>query len=73
MVYLITGVIAMTAQSLLLRAPSVRKVLNIPMMPVRAQVKPPTFLESVKFGIEWVGGKSAEARAQQRAQTRKKF
>lgn len=73
MVYLLTGVIAMTAQSIILRTPSIRKALDIPRIPDHARVKPPTFLESVKFGVEWFKNKSAEAQAQQRAQQRKKF
>jgi len=72
MVYLLTGVVAMTAQSLLLRAPSIRKALDIPVIPDNARVKPPTFLETVKFGIEWYKKKSAEAAAQQRPQGKKR-
>lgn len=73
MVYLLTGVVAMTAQSLVLRAPSVRKALGIPVIPDHARLKPPTFLETVKFGVEWLKKKNEEARAQARAQQRKKF
>ena len=72
MVYLLTGVVAMTAQSLVLRAPSVRKALDIPRIPENARVKPPTFLETVKFGVEWFKKKNAEAAAQQRSQGRKR-
>ena len=73
LVYLATGVVAMTAQSLILRVPSIRKALNIPRIPTHLRVKPPTFLETVKFGVDWFKGKSAEAQAQARAQQRKKF
>ena len=72
-VYLVTGVVAMTAQSIILRAPSIRKALDIPRIPDNTRVTPPTFLESVKFGVDWFKNKSAEAQAQQRAQERKKF
>jgi YidC/Oxa1 family membrane protein insertase len=72
-VYLITNVIAMTAQSLILRVPSIRKALNIPRIPNHLRVKPPTFLETVRFGVDWFKSKSAEAQAQARAQQRKKF
>jgi len=73
MVYLMTGVIAMTAQSLLLRTPSIRRTLDIPVIPDHARVEPPTFLETVKFGVEWYKKKSAEAAVQQRTQGKKKF
>lgn len=73
LVYLLTTVIATTAQSLLLRVPSIRKALNIPRIPSHLRVKPPTFLETVKFGVDWFKGKSAEAQAQARAQQRKKL
>lgn len=73
MVYLLTGVVAMTVQSLVLRAPSVRKALDIPRIPDNMHAKPPTFLETAKFGIEWFKKKNAEAAAQQRTQGRKKF
>jgi hypothetical protein len=73
MVYLLTGVIAMTAQSLLLRNPSIRRALDIPQIPNDTRPKPPTFLETVAFGIEWYKKKSAEAAAQQKTQGRKKF
>ena len=72
MVYLLTGVIAMTAQSVILRNPLVRKALNIPKIPDNTLTKPPTFLETVKFGVEWYKKKSAEAAAQQRTQGRKR-
>lgn len=72
MVYLLTGVVAMTAQSLVLRAPSIRRALDIPTIPDHARMKPPTFLETVKFGIEWWKKKSAEARTQQRDQQKKR-
>lgn len=73
MVYLLTGVVAMTIQSLVLRAPSIRKALDIPVIPDDARLKPPTFIETVKVGIEWWKKKGEEARAQQRAQQRRKF
>jgi YidC/Oxa1 family membrane protein insertase len=73
MVYLVTGVVAMTAQSLLLRAPSVRKALNIPRIPNHMRTTPPTFLETAKFGADWFKNKGAEAQAQAKAQQRKKF
>jgi hypothetical protein len=72
-VYILTGIIAVTAQSLILRAPSIRKALNIPITPDHLRIKPPTFLETVKFGVDWFKSKSAEAEAQARAQQRKKF
>lgn len=73
LVYLLTGVVAMTAQSLVLRTPSIRKALDIPRIPDHLRVKPPTFLETVKFGVDWFKSKSAEAQAQARAQQKKKF
>ena len=73
MVYLMTGVIAMTAQSLLLRTPSVRRALDIPVIPDNAHVEPPTLLETVKFGVEWYKKKSAEVAVQQRTQGKKRF
>jgi hypothetical protein len=71
--YCLVTASAMTAQSLILRNPSVRKVLDIPRIPDRMRTKPPTFLETVKFGMDWVKSKSAEAQAQARAQEKKKF
>jgi len=73
MVSLVTGVIAITAQSLILRAPSVRKALGIPRIPNNLRIKPPTFMETVKFGVDWFKNKNAEAQAQARTQQRKKF
>lgn len=71
--YLLTGVVAMTAQSLVLRAPSIRKALDIPRIPGHLRAKPPTFLETAKFGVDWFKSKSAEARAQARAQQKKRY
>jgi YidC/Oxa1 family membrane protein insertase len=73
MVSLLTGVTAMAVQSLILRAPSIRKALDIPRIPDHLRTKPPTFLETVRVGIEWFKKKNAEAQAQTRAQQRKKF
>jgi hypothetical protein len=73
MVYLITITSSIVVQALILRAPSVRKALDIPKIPDHTPTKPPTFLETVKFGVEWYKSKSAEAQAQARAQQRKKF
>jgi len=72
-VHVLTGVFAFATQSLILRAPSIRTALDIPKIPDHLRIKPPTFLESVKFGVDWFKNKSAEAKAQARAQQRKKF
>lgn len=71
--YLFTVTTTVVAQALVLRVPSVRKVLDIPKLPDTTPIKPPTFLDTVQFGVEWIKGKRAEAEAQARAQQRKKF
>ena len=73
MVYLFTVTTALVVQAVTLRIPSVRKALDIPRLPDHTPTKPPTFLETVKFGVDWYKSKSAEAQAQARAQQRKKF
>ena len=73
MVYLVTVTCAVVVQSLAFRIPSVRKALDIPRIPHQTPTKPPTFMETVKFGMDWYKSKSAEAQAQARAQQRKKF
>lgn len=66
MVYLITGVVAMVAQSLVLRIPSVRKLFNIPLIPQKSRVKPPTFMESVRYGLDFMSQKNSAAQVQAR-------
>lgn len=73
MVYLITGVVSMIAQAYILRAPAVRRILNIPIIPDKMRIKPPTFMESVRYGIDWMQKKNAAAQAQARTQARKKY
>ena len=73
MVYFFATAASMVVQSLVLRAPSVRKALDIPRIPKKLRTKPPTFMETVKVGIDWFNSKSTEAQAQARAQRRKKF
>lgn len=73
MVYMLTQVILIAAQAFILRSPSVRKALDIPKIPNHPQIKPPTFLESVKAGVDWFKQKNAEAQAQAKAQRRKKI
>lgn len=73
MVYLITGVVSMIAQTYILRIPAVRRVLKIPIIPDTMRVKPPTFMESVHHGMKWLQNKNADAQAQARAQARKKY
>lgn len=73
MVYLVAITSTVVVQTLALRIPSLRKALDIPRIPDATPTKPPTFMETVQFGVEWVKGKSAEADAQARARQRKKF
>ena len=73
MVYLVSVTATVVAQTLFLRVPAVRKALGIPKIPDHTPVKSPTFMETVKFGVEWMKNKNAEAQAQARAQQRKKF
>ena len=73
MVYLVSVTSGVVIQSLILRMPSVRKALDIPSVPGHALIKPPTFMETVQTGSEWLKNKRLEAEAQARAQQRKKF
>jgi len=73
MVYLITGVVSMVAQTYILRAPAVRRMLNIPIIPDNMRIKPPTFMESVRYGIEWMQKTNATTQAQARSQAKKKY
>lgn len=73
MVYLVTVTSSIVIQALILRIPSVRKALDIPKLPNNKPTKPPTLLETVKFGVDWFRNKGAAAQAQARAQQRKKF
>jgi len=72
-VYLFTITTSVVVQTLILRIPSVRKALDIPPTLAQTAIKPPTFMESVQFGAEWIQNKRAEAGAQARTQQRKKF
>ncbi|KAF9648874.1 hypothetical protein BDM02DRAFT_3084167, partial [Thelephora ganbajun] len=61
-VYVVTNVVCMMAQSVILRVPSVRKALDIPKIPDHMYAaKPPTFLETAKFGVDWFKNKVTEA------------
>jgi hypothetical protein len=73
MVYMLTQVIVIAAQTFILRSPSVRRALDIPKIPDHPHIKLPTFLESVKAGADWFKQKNAEAQAQAKAQRRKKI
>jgi len=73
LVYLITGVVSMIAQTYILRVPAVRRMLKIPIIPDTMRIKPPTFMESVHHGMKWLQNKNADAQAQARSQARKKY
>ncbi|EJF60168.1 60Kd inner membrane protein-domain-containing protein [Dichomitus squalens] len=70
-VYLITSITTMTAQSLLLRHPAIRRALRIPLVPEKLRTPPPTMRESAQYARQWWSDKMAEARAAERAAKRR--
>ncbi|KAI0651166.1 60Kd inner membrane protein-domain-containing protein [Trametes meyenii] len=65
-VYLITSITAMIAQSLVLRQPAVRRLLRIPLIPDHIRTPAPSMVDSVKYVRKWWNDKVAEARAASR-------
>ena len=64
--YLLTSITAMTAQSLILRQPAVRRALGIPLIPAHLRQPAPTMRESLQYARQWWSNKVSEARAAQR-------
>jgi hypothetical protein len=52
MVSLITGVAAISLQSIVLQIIPIRRMLNIPVVPANMQGRLPTFRESIQFVVE---------------------
>ncbi|PIL25842.1 transporter [Ganoderma sinense ZZ0214-1] len=71
LVYLLTSMTCMTAQSLLLRHPAVRRMLGIPIVPKNLRMQLPTMRESAAYLRQWWNNKMADARAAQRASRRR--
>ncbi|RDB17775.1 Mitochondrial inner membrane protein OXA1L [Hypsizygus marmoreus] len=63
MISLVTTSFATTVQSLLLQQPSIRRALNIPIVPAQFQGKLPSPLESVQYVIAKYTSKLSEASA----------
>lgn len=66
LVYLLTSITAMTAQSLILRQPAVRRALGIPLIPAHLRQPAPTMRESLQYARQWWSNKVSEARTAQR-------
>ncbi|KAI0673121.1 60Kd inner membrane protein-domain-containing protein [Trametes maxima] len=65
-VYLITSITAMIAQSLILRQPGVRRLLRIPLIPDHMRTPAPSMVDSFKYARKWWNDKVADARAASR-------
>ena len=65
-VYVITSIIAMTAQSLILRQPAIRQKLRIPLIPAHLRQPSPSMRDSFEFARKWWVNKVSEARESQR-------
>jgi len=72
MVYLITGVLSMTAQSFIFQMPVVRKAFDIPVVSSKMRIKPPTFLETVRFSLDWLQKRSSSAEAKDKGLVKRK-
>lgn len=71
LVYLLTSITCMTAQSLLLRQPAVRRMLGIPIVPKNLRTQLPTMRESAVYLRQWWNNKLADARAAQKVSRRR--
>ena len=71
LVYLLTSITCMTAQSLLLRQPAVRRMLGIPIVPKSLRTQLPTMRESAVYLRQWWNNKLADARAAQKVSRRR--
>ena len=60
MVYLITSLSFILAQTLFMRIPVVRRALGIPIVPRHMQSQSATFKESLDFVKQWWKDKKAE-------------
>ncbi|KAH9894023.1 60Kd inner membrane protein-domain-containing protein [Cubamyces lactineus] len=65
-VYLITGIVMMTLQSLILRQPIVRRMLGIPLIPAHLRQSPPSMMDSLRYARKWWNDKAADVKASQR-------
>ncbi|PCH43191.1 hypothetical protein WOLCODRAFT_74732 [Wolfiporia cocos MD-104 SS10] len=70
MVYVITSIVSIAAQTVLLRQPAVRRALNIPILSKQFEGKPATFRESIAYARKWWEDKKAEQEALIRAKKR---
>ena len=71
LVYLLTSMGCMTAQSLILRQPAIRRMLGIPIVPENLRTQMPTMRESAVYLREWWNKKMADARAVEKASRRR--
>ena len=71
LVYLLTSITCMTAQSLLLRQPAIRRALSIPLIPKNLRTPMPSMRESALYVRQWWSNKLADARAAEKAQRRR--
>lgn len=71
LVYLLTSITCMTAQSLLLRQPAVRRALGIPIIPKNLRTPMPSMRESALYVRQWWNNKLADARAAEKARRRR--
>ncbi|KAI0659620.1 60Kd inner membrane protein-domain-containing protein [Cubamyces menziesii] len=65
-VYLITGIVMMTLQSLLLRQPVIRRMLGIPLVPEHMRQPVPSMMDSLRYARQWWNEKAADVKASQR-------
>ena len=65
-VYLITSITAMTAQSVILRQPAVRRMLGIPLIPEHMRTSAPSMRESYVYARKWLQDKIDDARGEAR-------
>jgi len=72
MVYIITSIIGLTAQSLVLRSAAIRRLLGIPIVQQQHQTKPATLMESVDFLKQWWQDKKKEQEAIIRAKNQRR-
>ncbi|TCD63469.1 Flags: Precursor [Steccherinum ochraceum] len=69
-VYITTGIVAMTAQTLLLRVPAIRRLLKIPILPRDVGNKPASMTESYAYLKKWWQDSLAEKDAEIKAARR---
>ncbi|KAH9922212.1 60Kd inner membrane protein-domain-containing protein [Fomitopsis serialis] len=72
MVYIITSIIGLMAQSLVLRSTAIRRLLGIPIVQQQHQTKPATMMESVDFLKHWWQDKKKEQEAIIRARNHRR-